>query len=110
MELNAPKSTWIHSGSICVSGVCTGNTVMHISWGMCAGDMGMHRSEYICKGLHIMSLSRHGLWIVCGSAECSQNFNMESPGLTTFCLLFGSEDGRQLVSQLVLRGSPTCCF
>lgn len=108
MELDVPESTWIHLGGM--SGVCTCGTVMHISWGMCVGDMGVHLSEYICKGLHIMSLSRRGLWNICGSAEWSQNFNMESPGLTAFCFLFGSEDGRQLVNQLVLRGHPTCCF
>lgn len=39
-------------------------------------------------------LSRHGLWSVCGSAEWSQNFNMESPGPTTFCFLVDSEDGK----------------
>lgn len=70
----------------------------------------MHLSEYMCKGLYIVSLSRHGVWSVCRLTDWSQSFNMESPGPTTFGFLFGSEDGRQLVSQLVLRGSPTCCF
>lgn len=37
---------------------------------------------------------KHGLWSVCGSAEWSQNFNMESPGPTTFCFLVDSEDGK----------------
>lgn len=108
-ELDVPESIWSYLGSICVSGVCTSSTVMHIGACVQGTCVCICQSTYV-RTCTLCLLSRHGLWSVCGSAEWSQNFNMQSPGPTTFGFLVDSEDGRGLVSQVVLRGSPTCCF